>query len=1046
MKTKPYKRLLSASLAASLAVSGFAVTALSANALDADKYYGIFDITFKDVNKRYTDIAAILQSINDTRTEAGLGQLELDSSLTEDSMKRAAELSIYAIDGPITSEDTTTTAYEKLNTSASRHEIVVYADRAGATGVINKLTSNYGDFNFVKDGYSSFEEEIKDPKVTKIGIGVVNFKASSSNVRRYVCIRMTDEALDSSDKVTSEEMTNKGIVTQNIATQVHSSYLDIDTNYMNEQYSENVLKVNESKEFVYKVRQYNDKISIGTNDRANLLPSIGYRYKDANGKITSISANDMKRYFSKDALGNVTGLNVTPSDTEYYISMTLNAKEQYAMDYTENYPVSIVQNTGFVPKSFSNYTFQFENNVTEYDSQKGANGAAYNAVQPKVIGTNKTDSTVLEEGKDYNVIYANNIQPGSAATATVIGIGEFAGEETTLNFTIKELPKVFEVSLDPAEGTKFVGDTITVKAQPKDNDDDNVLYTFSYEVDGETTTLPETTDPTLTFTPAKAGTYTISVTAKDTSSTATATQTINVSDQLSVSLTSPEITGEGNTFYLQKKITLYANAKGGKGGYQYQFVSVESDGTENTLKPLSTDNTYEYTVTPAGTRTIKVYVWDADDDELEPSKVYDSIEITGVPKPYLLSGMVTQSRIGEIRPEDGIYVGDTVKIRANAQGGIGGITEYRFSVSGNSSLNETNKTGEFEFVPEEVGNYTVTIKAADAKGAVSDARKETITVQEKPQSSGTESDFDDENTETKLAGNSLSLDGDIGINFYMILAKNVVKQAENAYMQFTLPDGTVQKVEVNKADIDTTTTSGKTYYVFRCDVAAKEMTDTIKAQVFLNGVAQGKEYNYSVKDYADALINNSSSNADYEKAKDLVSAMLDYGAYSQAYFKYNTNNPAAEIDANTKAKIGAVAADDINKKYESSTTVLPGGVTFSGVNLELESTTTLNLYFTADKELTFTDSEGTELEQKKAGSYTQVIIPGIAAKDLDKDFKVTIKADGDSTDYSVTYSPMIYCYNVLDRNEDANRTPALKDLIRALYLYNKEANTYFGNE
>ncbi|MBQ8134914.1 MAG: PKD domain-containing protein [Clostridia bacterium] len=1039
MKTKPYQRLLSASLAASLAVSGFAVTALSVNALDDKQYYGIFDITFKDVNKRYTDIAAILQSINDTRTEAGLNELKLDSSLTEDSMKRAAELSIYAIDGPITSVDTTTTAYEKLNTSAARHEIVVYTDKTGPSGVINKLKNNYGNFNFVKDGYNSFEEEIKDSKVTKIGIGVVNFKASGSEARRYVCIRMTDEALEDSNVVTSEEMTNKGIVTQNIATQVHSSYLDIDTEYMNEQYSENKLKVNESKEFVYRVLQYNKDAGTVSGDRALLIPSIGYKYKDANGKLETASVNDVKRYFSKDASGNVTGLNVTPSNTDYYISMTLNAQGA-TVDYTKNYPVSVVENPDITQKKFSDYTFQFKDGITEYDSKQGSNGAAYNAVQPKVIGTNKTDSNdLLQEGKDYNVIYANNIQPGSAATATVIGIGEFAGEETTLNFTIKELPKVFEVSLDTEEGTKFVGDTITVTATPKDYDG-TVNYTFSYEIGGETTTLQETTDSTLTFKPEKAGTYTISVTATDSGSarTATATQTINVSDQLSVSLISYDIDSYGSTFYYDDNVTLYAIANGGKGGYSYEYSIIDSNGNETSIAD-ATGDMYQYKVLrPAGTKTIKVCVKDENG-----ATAYDSIEITGVSTPYITysTSYVTVDRIGEIRPDEGIYVGDTVKIRANAAGGIGGI-EYQFSVS-DGSKSASNSTGEFEFTPSNAGNYTVTITATDTGGRSSSCDTNEITVKEK-YVDNSDNDFDQNDT-TKLAGNSLSLDGDIGINFYMILSDDVVKYKDHAYMQFTLPDGTVQKVEVDKADKDTTTTAGKTYYVFRCDVAAKEMTDTIKAQVFLNGNAVSKEYNYSVKDYANALINNSSSNADYEKAKDLVSAMLDYGAYSQAYFKYNTNNPAAEFNETTKAKISKVTAATIDKKYESSTTVLPGGVEFSCVNLELKSTTTLNLYFSnkSGKTLTFTDSDGNKFDQKDNNGYTQVVIPNIAAKDLDEDFKVIVTADGDSTDYYVTYSPMIYCYNVLNRELSATRTQELKDLIGALYLYNKAANDYF---
>ena len=137
MKTKPFKRLLSATLSATLAVSGFAVTALSANAL-SDSYYGIFDITFKDVNKRYSDIPVILKRINELRGSE-LGVLELDSSLTEDSMKRAAELSINAQDVLLNSESA---SYEKQNTFAARHEMVIFTTSSGASGVTNALKDN----------------------------------------------------------------------------------------------------------------------------------------------------------------------------------------------------------------------------------------------------------------------------------------------------------------------------------------------------------------------------------------------------------------------------------------------------------------------------------------------------------------------------------------------------------------------------------------------------------------------------------------------------------------------------------------------------------------------------------------------------------------------------------------------------------------------------------------------------------------------------------------------------------------------------------------
>ena len=83
----------------------------------------------------------------------------------------------------------------------------------------------------------------------------------------------------------------------------------------------------------------------------------------------------------------------------------------------------------------------------------------------------------------------------------------------------------------------------------------------------------------------------------------------------------------------------------------------------------------------------------------------------------------------------------------------------------------------------------------------------------------------------KLAGYSLSLTGNIGVNFYMELSDQIIAD-KDAYMQFTLPNGTVTKVLVSEAQTNTTINAEKTYYRFPCEVASYEMTQDIKAQMF----------------------------------------------------------------------------------------------------------------------------------------------------------------------------------------------------------------------
>ena len=301
-----------------------------------------------------------------------------------------------------------------------------------------------------------------------------------------------------------------------------------------------------------------------------------------------------------------------------------------------------------------------------------------------------------------------------------------------------------------------------------------------------------------------------------------------------------------------------------------------------------------------------------------------------------------------------------------------------------------------------------------------------------------------------LAGHSLSLNGNIGVNFYMELDADVIADPD-AYMLFTLPNDTTQTVKVSDATVDTTTVSGKTYYVFQCSVAAKEMTDTIKAQMF-SGEKQGEEYSYTVKQYADYLFANAYEadgatvkNQAYVDAIELIKSMVNYGAYSQLYFNHNTDSLAnADI---TDTDVRGVTAETVSKTYDGSTNTLPDGVTLAGANLELESETVMNLYFTntTGKALTFTTSGNVALVQEQSGEYTKVTITGIAAQYLDSDVTVNVALEGDDNAYSVKYSPMNYCYNVLARETTATRTEALKNVMRAFYLYNKEAKAYFAS-
>ena len=286
----------------------------------------------------------------------------------------------------------------------------------------------------------------------------------------------------------------------------------------------------------------------------------------------------------------------------------------------------------------------------------------------------------------------------------------------------------------------------------------------------------------------------------------------------------------------------------------------------------------------------------------------------------------------------------------------------------------------------------------------------------------------------KLAGYSLSLTGNIGVNFYMELSDQIIAD-KDAYMQFTLPNGTVTKVLVSEAQTNTTINAEKTYYRFPCEVASYEMTQDIKAQMFDGNGKCGKEYAYTVRDYAQYLINHVDL---YVDAVPFAMAMLNYGACSQKYF-----NKAVDELANKYLTDDELEIPDRFEGYIDNyvATKAENGVLgqFAGLSMVLKSETTLNIFYEPKEgvdvsKLTFS-VDGKEITPVKRGQYYILSLENIRANELgnSKTFTVT---DGTNT-LSGEYCALMYCYQVLQAKE-GTYAEDLVTLVKAFsdYAYN----------
>ena len=86
---------------------------------------------------------------------------------------------------------------------------------------------------------------------------------------------------------------------------------------------------------------------------------------------------------------------------------------------------------------------------------------------------------------------------------------------------------------------------------------------------------------------------------------------------------------------------------------------------------------------------------------------------------------------------------------------------------------------------------------------------------------------------------------------------------------------------------------------------------------------------------------------------------------------------------------------------------------------------------------------GQYLEKTQSGDYYYVELVGIPASKLDDEFVIDVIDDTNM--YTVTYTPMAYCANVVNRETTETRTEDLKNLMKALVLYNRAADAYIAN-
>lgn len=308
-----------------------------------------------------------------------------------------------------------------------------------------------------------------------------------------------------------------------------------------------------------------------------------------------------------------------------------------------------------------------------------------------------------------------------------------------------------------------------------------------------------------------------------------------------------------------------------------------------------------------------------------------------------------------------------------------------------------------------------------------------------------------EDAMSALYGYSITLDGKVGLNCFMEIDNDYANNSTT--MNFSVINNVSETGEPNVlysqsvplTDDAKVIYDGKTYYKFTCNLAAKEMTCGVKAQL-VNGDKEGTAFYYNVAEYAYTLLNDEGYDT---KTKELVISMLNYGANSQTYFDFVTDYLANCDLPGSLTQLEDTQADELSA-YKSSYTKdesYTGSTSYYGSSLVLKSNTDIKHYFKLDEttsvdSISITGNNGNSYRLTKSGNYYYVRVADIPAHLLGTSVTLTIKENNVKVG-EISYSPLSYAYSVLSAYPTDDGThDSLRNNVKALYQYYLKADAY----
>ncbi|MBR2809788.1 MAG: hypothetical protein IKD69_00265 [Solobacterium sp.] len=282
-------------------------------------------------------------------------------------------------------------------------------------------------------------------------------------------------------------------------------------------------------------------------------------------------------------------------------------------------------------------------------------------------------------------------------------------------------------------------------------------------------------------------------------------------------------------------------------------------------------------------------------------------------------------------------------------------------------------------------------------------------------------------------GQSLSLNGQIGVVFYLELPKWV--DFTGSYMKFMVNG----KVETDPLDVGHRDPDGHGWYGFTCHLRSIEMAEEITAEFY----------------YGEKMISCSTSAESYiiqfERIKsaydketiDLVEATADFGHYVQPYLmdaRHWTFDDYQEMKTYFRSSFDYQAIQEGLLPYAAVRKMNGSAVDQVNFSLVVDSDTAIHVYFSLKDgyEGGFTArADGNEAVVDHASGMYRVKIGGIGAHQLDEIHTIEIETSSGTEEITVSalsYAKLLFDYE--EASENAKRAMA------AIWHYSQAAEGY----